>query len=154
MRSTIISGRCRCSSSVRTIAARASLTPSQEKRQLGIHQLLAKRLRRQWNHYLYVTAGLRLIDGYSDSFQVKPNIGPLLAGQDYDGNFPVAKVLLIANVLVSAQKEIVAGLFSAFDQDPRFPTRANQVALLASPYAQRGSAQWIAVYRDRTKSSR
>ena len=81
--------------------------------------LFAGRLRRKRNIYLDVVAGFRGVDSGSNPFKVKPNIGPLLAGQNHDGNLPVVfEVLLIADVLVGAQKEIITGFFSTLDECP------------------------------------
>ena len=120
----------------------------------GFRRLLGERFRREWDSHLYVASRNGHIDGGSNFFKVKANTGPLLVGQHHDGNLPVVQVLLIADVPVGAQKQIVTSFFSALDQNPVSQLVPAQLGGSGYLMPDEASRRWIAVCRDRTRSSR
>ena len=70
----------------------------------------------KWDFDLVIAARFGGLDGARYSREVKTDVGPLLIGQDHDGNPPVLQILLVADVLVRAQEDIEAGLFGSADE--------------------------------------
>lgn len=68
------------------------------------------------NVHVCVAAGRGRVDGSGDSTKVQPDVRPLLVTKHDDGKGAPSKVLLMADVLVSGEQQVIAGLLSLLNQ--------------------------------------
>jgi hypothetical protein len=61
---------------------------------------------------LDIAAGHRCVHRLDDTLYMRTQLWPLLNTEHHDGDFPVAQILLLAQIFVGRQQNIEAGLFS------------------------------------------